>query len=665
MFMKTFASLLIILFLSLPTVFGQKKKMAKAEEAYRAGEYYDAIDLYKDAYSMIKNKEAKTDVVFRIAECYRQINEPDKAEMWYKKAISRNYPDPVAILFYAQQLMKNGKYEQAVEEFNKYKQLVPNDPRSAEGIRSCDLALKWMEQPVGYKIEEMRFFNSHSSDYSPAYARDDYQVIYFTSSRDDATGNKIHGATGQNFADIFVSKRDRKGKWSTPVPLEGPVNTPYEEGTPSLTSDYNTMYFTRCEMDKHRKLGCRIMVTKKEDNKWGKPEALNLVADSLVEAHPAISPDGLTLYFVSDKPGGFGGKDIWRVTRGSEGEKWSEPENLGPDINTEENEMFPYVDHNGVLYFSSDGWPGMGGLDIFRAKQEDNGHWKIENMKYPINSPADDFGIIMENKEVKGYFSSSRKRRSMDDIYAFVLPPLRFSVVGTVRNLQTDEVIPFSRIKMIGSDGTILLDSTSNKGEFRFMLKPNTDYIFIASKEGYLNGKSKETTKGLKKSTELKTTIQLASIAKPIEIPNIYYDFGKWDLRPESMVALDHLVEVLNDNPNIVIELRSHTDSRASEEYNMELSQKRAQAVVDYLIRKGIDPKRLIAKGYGESMPKVVDKKLAKQYPFLKPGTVLNDKFINSLPNDEQKEICYQINRRTEFQVLRTDFPTKENPNKK
>ncbi len=663
--MRTCASILIILFLGLPGVYGQKKKMAKAEEALKAGEYYDAIDLFKDAYSSIKNKEAKTEVVFKIAECYKLIDEPDKAELWYKKAITKGYPDPTAILYYAQQMMKNGEYQQAIEEFNKYKQLVPNDPRSNEGIQSCDQALKWMDQPTGYRIEEMRYFNSRFSDFSPAYARDDYQVVYFTSSRDEATGNKVHGATGQNFSDIFISKRDRKGKWSTPVPLEGPVNTPFEEGTPSLSSDYNTMYFTRCEMDKHRKLGCRIMVSKKNGEEWGKPEDLKLVPDSLTEAHPAISSDGLTLFFVSDKPGGFGKKDLWKVTRGSEGDAWGEPENLGPDINTEGNEMFPYVDHKGTLYFASDGWPGMGGLDIFRAKQNDNGRWKVENLRYPINSPADDFGIIMQDNEIKGFFSSSRKGRTRDDIYAFVLPPLKFSILGTVRNLQTDEIIPYCRIKMIGSDGTILQDSTNAKGTFRFMLKPNTDYIFIASKEGYLNGKSKETTKGLKKSSELKTTIQLASIAKPIEIPNIYYDFGKWDLRPESMVALDHLVEILNDNPNIVIELRSHTDSRASEEYNLNLSQKRAQAVVDYLIRKGIDPKRLIAKGYGESMPKVVDNKLAQQYPFLKEGTLLDDKFINSLTDENQKEICHQINRRTEFQVLRTDFPTKEKNNKK
>ena len=658
--MRTIVIILLALMVLPPAVHGQKKKILHADEAFAAGEYYDAIDLYKDAYSTIKNKELKTSIVFKIAECYRIINQPVRAEMWYKKAIQKKYPDPVAILYYAQQMMKNGKYKEAIEEFNKYRQLVPNDPRSAEGIKACERSLEWMDNPVGYVIENMRLFNSSDDDYSPAYARDDYQVVYFTSSRDDATGKQIHGATGQNFSDIFVTKQDHKGKWSTPVPLDKPVNTEAEEGTPSFTSDYNTMYFTRCEMAKHRTMGCRIMVTQKDGEEWGEPEALNLVADSLVEAHPAVSGDGLTLYFVSDKGGGYGGKDIWRVTRGSVSEEWGEPENMGPDINTEGDEMFPFLFDDQTLYFSSDGWPGMGGLDIFRATETDGGRWNVENMRYPINSPADDFGIIIQKEEMKGFLSSSRKIRSKDDIFAFVLPPLRFSIIGQVRDLQTDELLPAALVKLIGSDGTIIQDSTNSKGTFRFMLKPNTDYIFIASKEGYLNGKSKETTKGLDKSTDLKTTIQLASIAKPIEIPNIYYDFGKWDLRPESMVALDQLVEILNDNPNITIELRSHTDSRASEQYNMELSQKRAQAVVDYLISKGIDPQRLIAKGYGESEPKVVDKKLAAQYPFLKEGTVLDDAFINSLSTEEEKEICHQINRRTEFQVIRTDYPTKE-----
>ena len=656
--MKRLILIILVLMVGGGMILAQKKKLERADEAFAAGEYYEAIDLYKDAYAAIKNRELKTEVVFKVAECYRIINEPLKAEMWYKKAIQRKYPDPVVILYYAQQMMKNGKYEEAIEQFNKYRQLVPNDPRSSEGIRACERSLEWMEHPVGYVVENMRLFNSSDDDYSPAFARDDYKVVYFTSTRDDATGKQLHGATGQNFADIFVTQQDHKGKWSTPKPLEGPVNTEAEEGTPSFTADYNTMYFTRCEMAKHRKMGCRIMVSRRNGQEWGDPEPLNLLADSLVEAHPAISADGSTLYFVSDMPGGYGGKDIWRVTRTADG--WSEPENLGPDINTEGDEMFPYLYDDHTLYFSSNGWPGMGGLDIFRATESDGGRWNVENMRYPINSSADDFGIVIRRKEMKGFFSSSRKIRSKDDIFAFVLPPLRFSIVGQVRDLQTDELIPGARVKLVGSDGTIILDSTNSKGTFRFMLKPNTDYIFIASKEGYLNGKSKETTKGLDKSTELHTTIQLASIAKPIEIPNIYYDFGKWDLRPESMVALDKLVEILNDNPNITIELRSHTDSRASEQYNLELSQKRAQAVVDYLISKGIDPKRLIAKGYGESMPKVVDKKLAEQYPFLKEGTVLDDKFINSLPSEEQKEICHQINRRTEFKVIRTDFPTNE-----
>jgi len=640
-------------------VSGQNRKVEKADEAFEAGEFYDAIDLYKDAYSMVKNKELKTEIVFKIAECYRLTNEPVKAELWYKKAIDRGYMDPTAILYYAQTKQKNGKYAEAIEEFKKYGQLVPSDRRSNEGIRACDLALKWLDNPVGYKITEMRFFNSRGNDFSPAYARDDYQVVYFTSSREEATGNKTHGATGQNFTDIFFSTRDRKGKWSTPEPLAEPINTEFEEGTPSFTGDFNTMFFTRCEVNKRKRLGCRIMVSQavpNAANEWSKPKPLNLLPDSLVEAHPSVTEDGLTLYFVSNMDGGFGGKDIWKVSRAGVSDSWGEPENLGPDINTKGDEMFPFIHPDGTLYFASDGHPGMGGLDIFRAEEQEGGRWSVENMKSPINSSSDDFGITFQKEKEEGFFSSTRKGRGNDDIYAFVLPPLKFSVDGIVRDAQTDQPIPGASVRLIGSDGLTLRDSASEQGTFRFMLKPNVDYIFIASSEGYLNGKIRETTKGLSESKDLKATILLSSIEKPIEIPNIYYDFGKWDLRPESIVALDNLVEILNDNPNIVIELRSHTDSRDTEEYNLNLSQKRAQSVVDYLITKGIQADRLVAKGYGESMPKVVNKKLAEQYEFLSEGTVLNDDFIKSLPDIQQQEICHQINRRTEFQVLRTDY---------
>jgi len=651
--------LLIILLITVThnDVTAQKRKAERAYSSYNAGEYFDAIDQFKNAYSKTKkaDKNSRTELVFMIAECYRMTNDPKNAETWYKMAIKSAYSKPDAQFWFAESLKKNGKYPAAIDEFKKYKQIAPSDARADQEIRACELAIEWLKNPEAYKIEELKDLNSKESDFSPAYGRDDFGLIYFTSSRDGASGNKTHGATGQNYTDIFESRIDKKSKWSTPVPV-AVINSEFEDGTPSFSSDYNELYFTRCEAGKREKKGCIIMYTKKSGDSWAVPKNIGILSDSVVAAHPALSPDGLTLYFVSDIAGGFGKKDIWKVTKEKGGGTWSKPVNLGPDINTPGDELFPYVREDGTLYFSSDGLIGMGGLDIFKAKPQPDGSWAVQNMKPPINSFADDFGIAFENGNERGIFSSTRKGKGNDDLYSFELPPLKFNVTGLVKDEKTGTPITGSLVQLIASDGSNLQAETGTGGDFKFALKANVDYIFLASKRGYLNGKEKETTKGQEKSREFMVTILLTAIDKPIELPNILYDFGKWDLRPESMVSLDKLVETLLDNPNVTIELMSHTDSRDTEEYNLTLSQKRAQVVVQYLIDKGIEPDRLLAKGYGESTPKIVDAVIAAQNPFLKIGTTLSEQYINSLSNDELKEIAHQINRRTEFKVLRTDY---------
>ncbi|TAL60091.1 MAG: hypothetical protein EPN88_16410 [Bacteroidetes bacterium] len=661
--MKRFLLLLILLItVTSPEVSAQKRKSEKAYSSFKAGEYFDAIDQFKDAYSKTKkaDKNTRTELVFMIAECYRMINDPKDAETWYKLAVKSAYSKPDAQYFLAESLKKNGKYPQAIDEFKKYKQIAPSDARADQEIRSCELAVEWQKNPEAYKVEDLKDINSKESDFSPAYGRDDFGLIYFTSSRDGAAGNKTHGATGQNYTDIFESRVDKKSKWSTPVPVEI-INSEFEDGTPSFSSDYKELYFTRCEAGKREKKGCVIMYSKRTGEAWSDPKNIGILPDSLVAAHPAISPDGSTLYFVSDIAGGFGKKDIWKATKARGGGAWSKPVNLGPDINTSGDELFPYVRKDGTLYFSSDGLIGMGGLDIFKAKPQPDGSWVVQNMKPPINSYADDFGIAFEGDNESGIFSSTRKGKGNDDLYSFELPPLKFNVTGLVKDEKTGIPVSSSLVKLIASDGNSLQAETGTGGDFKFALKTDVDYIFVASKKGYLNGKDKETTKGQEKSREFMVTILLTPIDRPIELPNILYDFGKWDLRPESMVSLDKLVETLIDNENVTIELMSHTDSRDTEEYNLDLSQKRAQIVVKYLIDKGIEPERLSAKGYGESTPKVVDVLIAAQNPFLKQGTTLSEQFINSLANDEQKEIAHQINRRTEFRVLRIDY---ESPKK-
>lgn len=640
--------------------FSQRDKSAKAEASFKAGEYFVALDLYRAAYNTITDKTSKAEILYKIAECYRLTNEPVKAELWYGKAIARGITEPLAYFYMAEAKKMNMKYEEAKEDFKKYKELSTDEARANEGIKSCDMAMKWMDNPSGYQVDNMKFFNSKENDFAPAYANSDFGTVYITSSRDGALGTTIHGATGQNFSDIFVTRMDRKGTWSEPIPLGENINTEFEEGSPCISKDFNTLYFTRCKKGKNQSFGCQIYYAEREGEDWGKDKSVEIAGDSIVIAHPAISADELSLYFVSDMVGGFGGKDIWKVTRANKGDDWSAPENLGADINTFGEELFPFIHDDGTLYFSSNGHIGLGGLDIFKAKPNANGSWKVENMETPINSNADDFGIVFQSDVEKGYFSSSRTARGDDDIFTFHLPPLKFNLLGVVKDEKTDQPISEANVKSVSSDGLTVDIKADKNGAFKMIMKAATDYVLIGSKEGYLNGKERETTKGLDKSKDFRTVIYLSSIEKPIDLPNIFYDYAKADLRPESMVALDGLVETLNDNPNITIELGAHTDSRGGDTDNISLSQRRAQSVVNYLISKGIATDRLTAKGYGESSPKTVDAKLAQQYPFLKDGTVLTEDYINKLPDSDLQEIAHQINRRTEFRVLTTDYTAKK-----
>ena len=651
--------IIFFLFIGVSNVSAQKKKLSKAYSTYAAGEYSEAVDYFKDAYSKAKRSDpSRGEYIYMIAECYRRINDSRSAETWYKLAV-RQSDKPEAQYYLATTYKKNGKYEEAIEALKEYKKVAPSDARADQELLACELAMEWQNDPEAYKVDEIKDLNlTQYSDFSPIYAREDYGLIYFTSSRDDAMGNKTNGATGQGFTDIFESRLDKKDKWSTPVPVDV-INSEFDDGTPSITIDFKDLFFTRCEVSKREKKGCAIMHSSRSNGKWSTPTNLNIVSDSLIAAHPAISPDGNTLYFVSDLKGGYGGKDIWYVTK--EGSSWSSPKNMGPDINTPEDEVFPFMREDGTFYYSTEGLPGLGGLDIFKAVGQPNGTWVVENMKAPINSSADDFGISFEGNSEKGIFSSTRKGRQNDNLYAFELPPLKFSITGLIKDEETGAPIDNATVQLIASDGSNMQTTSNNGGEFSFSLKQDVDYIFLASKKGYLNGKERESTKGQDKSRDYMITIQLNAIDKPIELPNILYDFGKWDLRPESMVSLDKLVETLNDNENITIELMSHSDSRDTEEYNLDLSQKRAQSVVDYLIEKGIAADRLTAKGYGESTPKVVSEDILSDAPFLKLGATLSESYINSLATEEQKEIAHQINRRTEFQVLRTDYVPSSN----
>lgn len=657
--MKHKISFIFLLFLSV-TLFAQKDVTSKADKAFESGKYYDAIEEYKYAFAKTKDKDKKSEIIYKTALCYKNVGDVKQSKVWFNKAIKKRYANPIAILYYADALKAGGEYDEAKLQYAEYRTLVPDDVRGQKGEESCALAIDWIANPTRYKLVNMYYFNSKQSDYSPAYSKDNYKQLVFTSSREGTTGNKISSVTGEYYSDIFKTRVDRKGKWSEPVPGEETINTEFDEGAACTNSKATVMYFTSFREDKSGNLVCKIFMSERDGIDWKQSEEVPLVADTITVGHPAISPDELTLLFVAEMRGGFGKKDIWKVTRDSKSASWGQPVNLGSDINTEGNEMFPYIHPDGTLYFSSDGHEGMGGLDIFMATETAEGKWKVENMKYPINSPADDFGVCFEAEQECGYLSSNRDGgKGSDDIYQFSLPPIEFTLVGTVINQKTEDVIAGANVTLIGSDGTNVERKTENDGTFTFKLAPNTDYRIVTKRGGFLNAKGKETTKGVTDSKEFKMDIFMSPDDSRIDLPGIMYDFGKWNLRPESMVALEELVEILNDNPNITIEIGSHTDARGSDQANMELSAKRAKSVVDFLITYGIDEERLTSKGYGETMPKEIDKATSKKYPFLKEGDLLTESFINGLATDEQREMAHQINRRTDFGLTGRDYVRK------
>ena len=623
-------------------VHGQKNFANEADASFDRGEYYTAIMQYKKAYSKERNNVAKARIIFQTAECYRGVNDTKQAEIWYKKAVKVKYPDPVALLYLAESKKSNGKYDEALVEFQNYATKIPNDPRGSDGLKSCELSQEWIENPTRYEVYNVVALNSTDADFAPTFSKRGFKSIIFTSSRSGSMGTEIDGTTGQNFTDLWQSKLDSKGSWSTPISMGEGINTNDNEGVATMDAKFRILYYTRCPIIKDTEVNCKILFSKKKGVSIDDGEVITLGPDTVTFGHPSITRDNLKLFFSSNLSGGYGGKDIWMVSREDKKADWGEPFNLGPDVNTVGDEMFPYIHADGSLYFSSNGIPGMGGLDVFMTLFKDNYWGNVTNLKYPINSEGDDFGILFEGMGNRGFFTSNRKGgKGGDDIYQFISPDLAFTLTGIVTDAGTNKILVGATVVLVGDDGTSEEQLTDEVGSYFFQLNSNTNYDITASMPKYLSDNGKETTVGLEESKDLKHDFELRSIKKPIELPNILYDLDKWDLRPVSKVALDGLVKTLNDNPTIVIKIMSHTDTRADDNYNEDLSQKRAQSVVDYLIESGIASDRLEAKGYGE-------KRL-----------LLTDAKIKKLKTEEEKEAAHQKNRRTEFEVLRIDYVPK------
>lgn len=636
---------------------GADNAMKKGDKFYALGEYFDASTQYKKAYSATPAKERDTrgKRALKLAECYRRINYTQKAIAAYNNAIRYKQADSLTHLRLAQQLMKTGNYKEAAKNFEIALDSMPGSKLAVTGLRAARLAPQWKEAGSQYTVKRENFFNSRRADYSPMLSGDDNDQLFFTSTRNQVKGDELSGITGTKNGDIFFSQKDEKGKWTKPEDIDTELNSSFDEGACSFTPDGKTMYLTQCLTDPSYPRYATICTSERSDAAWGKATPLTITKDTLSSyAHPAVSPDGEWLYFTSDMPGGMGGLDIWRVRLTTSG--LGGVENLGAPVNTEGDEMFPTFRPNGDLYFSSDGHPGMGGLDIFIAKPDTAaGGWAIEHPGYPLNSQGDDFGMTFEGLRNRGFFSSNRgDGKGWDHIYSFENPEIVQTVKGWVYEQEGYE-LPEGLVYMVGNDGTNMKLSVKGDGSFTQEIKPGVDYVFLGTCKGFLNHKEQLRVEPVTESTEYVLQFPLASITAPVLIDNIFYDFDKATLRPESTTALDELIKLLNENPNVTIELSAHCDYRGAVAYNKVLSQKRAEAVVTYLIEHGIAKDRLSPVGYGKEKPKTIKKKLTEKYPFLKENDVLTEEFIKTLKPEEQ-EICNQLNRRTEFIVLRTTY---------
>ncbi len=657
-------SLLIICTLPHTELAAQNRRLVKADQAFELKQYNDALNLYRKAYNRVrrKDRQAGNRIVYQTAQCYRLLNDHRRAETYFRRAVRANYPDSMAIFYLAETLMFNQKFEEALTMYTRFGEKSPGDWRVQRGIESIALIDTIQNNPKDYEVELQRVFNSREHDFTTAFGDHRASTLVFASSRADAFGSGIDPWTGQKHTSLFISFQDRAGTWSKPVLLdEGPVNTEFNEGAPAVNASATRMYFTRCTRGADFDKGCRIFVSERQGANWGEPTEIPLVTDSTVTVgHPAISADELELFFVSDMPDGIGEHDIWVARRRAPSDDFGPPENLGPTINTPGSELFPFIRDDGTLFFASDGHPGLGGLDIFMSQRSPEGWSTPEHLGVPINSSADDFGIIFYPGREQGFFSSNRPGTRGYDLFSFYLAPLEFTIQGLIADETNKAAIQGAVIQLIGSDGSLSQVETDKEGKYMFgsdVVKINTNYDLLVSRERYFSTRGQTSTRGFIRSENLTVDFELAPIPdRAIPLPEILYEFASWELLPQFKDSLNGLVTTLKDNPNIVIELASHTDSRGTDIVNDTLSQRRAREVVNFLIGQGIEPERLEAVGYGKRVPRVLERDIISGGFTFPTTTILNENFINSLDTEEHRDAAHQLNRRTEFRVLRDDY---------
>ncbi len=592
--------------------------------------YNSAVTEYEKALSKKPLPEAK----IKLAESYRNVNDMQKAETAYSEVVKMTGVKPEHKLEYAKVLMRNGKYPSAVIWLESYLKEMPTDKSAQMLLESCNKIDELKKDSAKYTLEVANI-NTGQSNFSPAAYKGG--IVFVSDRSTESAARKMYAWTGKPFLDLYYTKQDKTGSWTIPEALKGDVNGVYHDGPAAFGND-STMYFTRdnyvkkkTKSDDDDVVKLKIFQSTWSGTGWSALTDMPFNSSEYSTGHPALTKDGNTMYFVSDMPGGIGGTDIWMVKKDKG--VWGKPVNMGTQINTPYNEMFPAIYKDSILYFSSQGHTNMGGLDIFYASNDGSGWSDPVNMGYPLNSSQDDFGILMNDSANGGMISSNRSNTMQDNIYSFKINDLRFNLIGIAVLKTTQEPL----------EGVVveLLNKTTNKretfttgtdGKFNFKLDQNSDFVVVGSKDDFFTNTETVTTIGKTISEDMEVTLKLEMeqiiINKPIVLENIYYDLDKWEIRPDAAAGLNRLVTIMKDNPGISIELASHTDSRAADKYNMTLSQKRAESAVNYIIAQGVAKERITAKGYGET------------------------KLINRCKNDVKcSEEEHQQNRRTEFKV--------------
>lgn len=662
--------LMCVLILSCAPISAQKRLVKKADTAFVYHSYYDALSKYQKVFSKMKkaDKSEKTRFLFQIAECYRYAGMNKQAASQYKRVIKAKYymVEPKIYLHLAQLQLTLGDFQSAYENFDTYLDFIPDDSTAIRGKEAALRIEEAMQNFTRYEISNIKKINTKDGDWAPRYYTAEGNIITFTSTREGVTGKKLDPWSGQRFSDIWVSKTDAKGDWASPERLDKneKTSTAQNESDASFCKNGSVMYYTFCNNEKKAKNRCIIRTSSFDGSAWSDPADVVIAGDTSSDfVHPFVSEDGNKLFFASNRSGGFGDLDIWYATGG--GSAFEKPVNLGSAVNSKEKESYPFFRNDTTLYFASNGHGSLGGFDIFKSTLIDNIFTDVENLGYPINTNADDFGISFLPDINKGMFSSNRSGgRGNDDLYSFYLPDVIFSLSGTVHDNDNLQAISDAEISLAGSDGMIIRTLTNNKGFYRFdnsQIKPLTTYQLIVEKKDYLGTEATETTVGLVSSTDIVRDFSISKIPQgPVVLPEILYDLGKWDLKSQYEDSLMGLVVMLEKNPRLVIELASHTDVRPIAMGNDQLSQKRAQSVVDYLVTRGINNERLVAKGYGAKKPRELTSKTASTYNsnvyYFDSANILTPAFIDSLPILEKREAAHQLNRRTEFSVLRDDF---------